>query len=142
MNDKFKSKMKEKGKTAYAVSKETGIPYTTMNELMNDKININRCSAETVYLLSLYFKCSIGDLMNPVPLIKNVSGKYQGVKYKWKYSPIHNMELHITEDGKDIVIDRGSLFEHEKFYYETTRMTEVIIDCYLQEKEARKLLYD
>ena len=36
MNDKFKSKMKEKGKTAYAVSKETGIPYTTMNELMND----------------------------------------------------------------------------------------------------------
>lgn len=28
MNDKFKSKMKEKGKTAYAVSKETGIPYS------------------------------------------------------------------------------------------------------------------
>lgn len=55
MNDKFKSKMKEKGKTAYAVSKETGIPYTTMNELMNDKININRCSARqfTFYLYIL-----------------------------------------------------------------------------------------
>ena len=48
----------------------------------------------------------------------------------------------IIEDGKDMVIDRGSLFNQEKFYYETTRMTEVIIECYLQEKEASRLLYD
>ena len=52
MNDRLKKKIKETGKSIYKISQESGIPYTTLNELINDKKNINNKAAETVYKLS------------------------------------------------------------------------------------------
>ena len=54
MNSNLQEKVKETGKSIYKISQESGIPYTTLNELMNEKKNINNTSAETVYKLSQY----------------------------------------------------------------------------------------
>ena len=56
MNDNFNHMIKETGKSIYKISQESGIPYTTLNELVNEKKNINYTSAETVYKLCLYLK--------------------------------------------------------------------------------------
>ena len=63
MNDNFKQKVKKTGKSIYKISQESGIPYTTLSELMNGKKNINHTSAETVYKLCLYLNCNINDIL-------------------------------------------------------------------------------
>ena len=37
MNDNFNHMIKETGKSIYKISQESGIPYTTLNELVNRK---------------------------------------------------------------------------------------------------------
>ena len=66
MNDRLKKKIKETGKSIYKISQESGIPYTTLNELINDKKNINNKAAETVYKLSLYLNCNIDEILNNI----------------------------------------------------------------------------
>jgi DNA-binding Xre family transcriptional regulator len=64
MNDNFNHMIKETGKSIYKISQESGIPYTTLNELVNEKKNINYTSAETVYKLCLYLKCDMSEMMS------------------------------------------------------------------------------
>ena len=44
--------LKEKNMSIYQCSKLTGIPYTTLSELVNGKTNIENCSVSVVYKLS------------------------------------------------------------------------------------------
>lgn len=37
MNDNFNHMIKETGKSIYKISQESGIPYTTLNELVNER---------------------------------------------------------------------------------------------------------
>ncbi len=140
MNQKLYRKILDTGKSVYLISKETGIPYTSLNDIVNGKVDVNKCASETIYLLSLYLQCNIEDLLNDFPLIDGVSGKYRNVKYYWKYDVERNMELHVLEKKNDVIIDYGSMFSQSRFYNETRRMTELLIDYYLEEKEAEKLL--
>lgn len=140
MNQKFSDMIKHTDKSIYVISKETGIPYTTLNDLYNGKCSINKCSSETVFLLSLYLQCNVEDLLNEFPLINGISGKYRNVKYYWKYDIKNKMELHILKRNEDIVIDSGSMFSQSRFYKENRRMTERLIDYYLEE-ENKRLLY-
>lgn len=70
MNDNFNHMIKETGKSIYKISQESGIPYTTLNELVNEKKNINYTSAETVYKLCLYLKCDMSDILNDVIFLR------------------------------------------------------------------------
>ena len=45
-NSNFNSVLKRSGKAAYTVAKETGIPYTTLNEIINGKIRSGALSAD------------------------------------------------------------------------------------------------
>ena len=81
MNENFIDLMKNTGKSIYQISRETGIPYTTLSELVNEKVNINKCAAGMVHKLTLYLKCSIEDILNREPLIANKSGTYR--KMDW-----------------------------------------------------------
>ena len=76
MNDRLKKKIKETGKSIYKISQESGIPYTTLNELINDKKNINNKAAETVYKLSLYLNCNIDEILNNIAFLENGKGTY------------------------------------------------------------------
>lgn len=44
--------LNEKNMSVYQCSKISGIPYTTLLEVVNGKTDINKCSAETVYRLA------------------------------------------------------------------------------------------
>lgn len=44
--------LKQRGITKYSLSKSSGIPYTTLNDICNGKSSIEKCSAETVYRLA------------------------------------------------------------------------------------------
>ena len=142
MNEKFISYFKKKEKTTYWVSKETGIPYTTLSELLNQKIDINKCAAGMVFRLSLYFNCSVENLLNSESLITNVSGVYQNIKYKWIPAQTKGcVQLKIQDYNQEHIIDEG-LYAQSRFYSTYKCLTEALIDAYLQQKEVEEMMDD
>lgn len=55
--------LKEKNMSIYQCSKLSGIPYTTLSELVRGKTKIEKCSAEVVYKLAKILNVSMEDLM-------------------------------------------------------------------------------
>lgn len=55
--------LKEKKITIYQCAKLSGIPYTTLSEVIRGKTKIEKCSAETVYRLSKILNVTMEDLM-------------------------------------------------------------------------------
>ncbi|MBR6411203.1 MAG: helix-turn-helix transcriptional regulator [Clostridia bacterium] len=55
--------LKEKSMTIYQCAKLSGVPYTTLSELIRGKTRMEKCSAETVYRLSRVLHVSMDYLM-------------------------------------------------------------------------------
>lgn len=55
--------LKEKNMTMYQCAKLSGIPYTTLSEVVRGKTRLEKCSAETVYKLSKVLNVSMEELM-------------------------------------------------------------------------------
>lgn len=55
--------LKEKNMSIYQCSKSSGIPYTTLSEIVRGKTSIAKCSAEVVYKLSQVLNVSMETLI-------------------------------------------------------------------------------
>ncbi len=55
--------MKKKHISKYRLSKDSGIPYMTVNDICNGKTHIEKCSADTVYKLSKHLDVSMEYLL-------------------------------------------------------------------------------
>ncbi len=51
--------------TKYRLSKLSGIPYTTINDICSGKADIRKCSADTVYRISKVLRITVEDLLEP-----------------------------------------------------------------------------
>lgn len=58
--------LKEKNMTIYQCAKLSGIPYTTLSEVVRGKTRLEKCSAETVYRLSKVLNVSMEDLLTDI----------------------------------------------------------------------------
>lgn len=57
--------MQQKGMTQYRLSKVSGIPYATINDICNGRAKLEKCSAETVYRLSQALETPMEKLLEP-----------------------------------------------------------------------------
>lgn len=57
--------LKQKNISIYRLSKESGIPYTTLNDIVSGKARLEKCSAETIYKLSKALDISMEELLEP-----------------------------------------------------------------------------
>lgn len=57
--------MEKKQITKYRLSKSSGIPYMTLNDILSGKTRLEKCSAETVYKLSKELGISMEELLAP-----------------------------------------------------------------------------
>ena len=135
MNDNFKQKVKKTGKSIYKISQESGIPYTTLSELMNGKKNINHTSAETVYKLCLYLNCNINDILNNVGLLENGKGVYLGYHYQQKKTD-NGIELHITDNNRDLVLLTLKTMCQDLYRCYMKQVPEMMIENYDEEKRG------
>ena len=55
--------LKEKNITKYRLSKDSGIPYSTISDICSGKTSLEKCSAETVYKLSRILDVSMEQLL-------------------------------------------------------------------------------
>lgn len=57
--------MENKKITQYRLSKDSGIAYTTINDICNGKAMLEKCSAETIYRISKVLGVSMESLIEP-----------------------------------------------------------------------------
>lgn len=57
--------LRENRMTKYRLAKNSGIPYTTLNDICSGKTDLLKCSAETVYKLSKELNLSMEALLEP-----------------------------------------------------------------------------
>ena len=69
----------EKGISIYAASRATGIPYSTLNDLANCKVDLENCKLGMVLSLSSYLDISIEELMDICRIDKKVVSTSYGV---------------------------------------------------------------
>ncbi len=55
--------MEKKKITKYRLSKESGIAYTTINDICNGKVHLNKCTGETIYRISKTLGISMEQLI-------------------------------------------------------------------------------
>ena len=58
--------MQEKQLSKYRVSKNSGIPYMTLNDICSGKTRLDKCSADTVYKLSKELGVTMEELLEPI----------------------------------------------------------------------------
>ncbi len=57
--------LENKQMTIYRLSKESNLPYATLNDICNGKAKLEKCSAETVYRIAHALNTSMEDLLAP-----------------------------------------------------------------------------
>lgn len=57
--------MKEKSFTMYRLAKESGVPYSTINDICTGKAKLEKCSAETIYKVAKTLKVTMEELLEP-----------------------------------------------------------------------------
>lgn len=61
----IQNKLKEKGLSIYKLSKTSGVPYATLNDIVNGKAQLEKCSAETVYRISHALGIPMEEILAP-----------------------------------------------------------------------------
>lgn len=61
----LKTLMKDKNLTKYKLAKISKVPYATVSDICNDKSQLEKCSAETVYKLAKALDVPMETLLEP-----------------------------------------------------------------------------
>ncbi|MCF0150592.1 MAG: helix-turn-helix transcriptional regulator [Firmicutes bacterium] len=61
----LKRLLDEKKMTQYRLAKHSGVPYTTINDIINGASKLEKCSAETVYRLAKSLDITVEELLEP-----------------------------------------------------------------------------
>ena len=61
----IKTLLYEKNMSIYRLSKVSGIPYATVNDICNGKTKLEKCSGETIYKLAQSLGVSMEELLEP-----------------------------------------------------------------------------
>ena len=57
--------MKKQNISKYQLSKNSGVPYTTLSDIISGKSQLEKCSADTVYKLSRELNITMEELLCP-----------------------------------------------------------------------------
>jgi plasmid maintenance system antidote protein VapI len=61
----IKELLEQRNMTLYRLSKNSGVPYTTINDLYHGRTSLDRCTAKTVYRLSSTLDISMEEMLIP-----------------------------------------------------------------------------
>ena len=110
VNTGFNEALKNSGMSMYALAKRSGIPYTTINELHNNKNDINLCAAATVWRLAAALGVPADHLINSINYLDGVSGKYKGIDYIWSTGADGNSQITFEYEGESVTLNAGAFY--------------------------------
>lgn len=114
--------LEEKGITKYRLSKESGVPQTTIIDLCSGKTRIEKCSAETLYRITKVLGVTMESLVEPALKVK------AQVDYRVSFENFKSNVCHRVKDCGDLT-----------FVAETIQSDE--IRGYYRKKQYAKAFY-
>ena len=141
INENFVKALSQSGLSMYALSKRSGVPYTTIYEIHRGKNDINSCAAATVWRLAAALGVSPEDLVNEILYLEGIEGKHKGIKYAWHISDTSTLQF--DNDGESVILDAGALYNIPSRLPFYRIIAEMMIDEYLENvqwtKEANRI---
>ena len=61
----IKDILEKKSMSMYRLSKDSGVPYTTIQEIVSGKVSVEKCSAETIYRISKVLDIKMEEILEP-----------------------------------------------------------------------------
>ncbi len=61
----LQQKLKDMNMSIYRLAKESCVPYATVNDICNNKAQLEKCTAETIYRIAQVLKVSMEELLAP-----------------------------------------------------------------------------
>lgn len=141
MNSSFKTILKDSGMTMYSLAKKTGLPYTTVNNLVNNRLDIKKCSADAVSKMSKVLGVTMEQLVDKYDFLTGTEGKYLGVKYKWTKDNENHQLLVLVDREQEVVAWQGrKLLTKTDNRYLYRLMVEQVVENYLNHKASQARL--
>ena len=96
----------EKNLSIYRLSRLSGVPYTTLNDICSEKTKLEKCSAETVYRIAHTLNISMEDLLS------------QSMNPRSSFENFKSTVCHRVKTLGDIEFIRDTLVSHDvrKYY--------------------------
>lgn len=141
-NMNFNTALERSGMSMYALSKASGVPYTTINEIRNCKNDINQCAASTVWRLSAALGVSAEEIINPIYYLDGVRGKYKGIDFTWSVDDCSSIIFEFEGEHVTLSIDRIYNIPSRIKYYNIIAgwMIKDYTERRKWEKEAQRLI--
>ena len=120
----------EKNITTYKLAKDIGEPYSTLNDIVNGKIDISDCKAKILKKLSEYLGQSMEETYKQCSTTIDIYSKDYNIhgqivvklkKYHlcFKYdNQMQDMELCKVTEGSTMFVKEAALYEMERFIKE------------------------
>ena len=61
----FKNLLAENKVSKYELAKKTNIPYSTISDIINDKVDISKCSYDVLHKIASFFEIPTDQLVGP-----------------------------------------------------------------------------
>ena len=107
-NNNFNRTLEQSGLSMYALAKRSAVPYTTVNEIHNGKIDINQCAASTVFRLAAALGVESEAIINPIYYLDGVKGKYKGIDFTWSTSDVSRITFEY--EGEPVTLCAGTIY--------------------------------
>lgn len=107
-NSGFNEALIRSSMSMYALSRLSGVPYTTINEIRNGKNDINQCAAGTVWRLAAALDVPADSIINNINYLDGVRGKYKGIDFVW--STDESSQITFEYEGKPVTLSAGAIY--------------------------------
>lgn len=131
----LKDYLKENNLSIYSLSKKTGIPYSTLNDLCNGKVEIENCKVDLLLKLSSALSLSLQETMD---ICKNEMSFYVGLLNDYASIHVKNKRFKVQFDylGEHIEHDLCKVNDENKEYIYDVALWDV--EDYINDHELKK----
>lgn len=134
MNERFIEKFNNSGLTQYALSNISGVPYSTINGLLNGTHAVNKCAASTFLKLARVLNEEPEELLDPYPVMDKKKGKYLGYEYRMEYDGSYTNVI-LKDGNRKIKLETMAQLKHPEDADMYQKLVECKIERYIELKE-------
>ena len=126
------------GYNLISFSKKYEIPYSTLNDIVNDKTKLYTCKGITLYKIAKALNIPMEDLMEKSEYTKQIDIKYKEVTVKCTVYSYRQQYIRMTykKETKDIDLKYNLTRKTEREYFNT--FLEMLADSFIEEIISNK----
>ncbi len=126
------------GYNLISFSKKYEIPYSTLNDIVNDKTKLYTCKGITLYKLAKALNIPMEDLMEKSEYTKQIAIKYEEVTVKCTVYSFRQQYIRLTykKETKSIDLEYNLTRKAEREYFNS--FLEMLADSFMKETISKQ----